>query len=242
MAKTVREVMNPELFSMRAGDKAAEGLGYIRALGITAVPVVDAEMRPLGVASFRDLLAAAPEQTLADRMTTPAVTIESGASLEDAAQMIVQRGVHRAVVVDDAGKVCGVVSALDLIAGILGLPAKHPDTFPHYDKLHAVTWGNDELLDLEHVEAAPDRAGVLLLVAGGKDKTERVIWAESAYNVRTRLYDLLSRPQDDHPELANLLQRHHVGLRFRATAIESEARRRSLAAAVMAGLRFAAFG
>ncbi len=242
MAKTVREVMNPELFSMRADDTAADALGYIRALGITAVPVVDEESHAQGVASFRDLLSAAPGEKLSQRMTSPAVTVSSNADLEDAARLIVERGVHRAVVVDATEKVCGVVSALDLIAGILGLPAKHPDTFPHYDKLHAVTWTNDELLELERVDAAPDRAGVFLLVSGGKEKAERVIWAESANNVRTRLYDLLSRPQDDNRELLALMDRYHQGLRFRATAVDSEARRRSLAAAVMAGMRLGVMG
>ena len=227
---------------MRADDTAADALGYIRALGITAVPVVDEETKALGVASFRDLLSAGPGEKLSQRMTSPAVTVSSNAELEDAARLIVERGVHRAVVVDAAEKVCGVVSALDLIAGILGLPAKHPDTFPHYDKLHAVTWTNDELLELERVDTAPDRAGVFLLVSGGKGKAERVIWAESANNVRTRLYDLLSRPQDDNRELLGLMERYHQGLRFRATAVDSEARRRSLAAAVMAGMRLGVMG
>ncbi|MEZ4226431.1 MAG: CBS domain-containing protein [Polyangiaceae bacterium] len=242
MAQIVREVMNPELFSMHAEDAASEALVYIRALGITAVPVVDSEMRALGVASFRDLLTATAGQTLAERMTRPAITVTGDTPLEAAARLIVERGVHRALVLDEDEKVIGVVSALDLIAGILGLPAKHPDTFPHYDRLHAVTWTNDELLEVERVDVAPDRGGVLVLVAGGKDKKERVIWAEAAHNVRTRLYDLMSRPQDDHPELRGLLERYHEGLRFRATALDSEARRRSLASAIMASLRVGSLG
>lgn len=234
MAKIVREIMNAELFSVRRDDDAEQALGYILALGITAAPVLDDARRPVGVVSFRDLLRRGSGVTVSDRMTSPAITVREDDAIEHAAVMVAERGIHRLVVTDAEGVATGVVSSVDLIAGLLGLPAKHPDTFPHYDRARGISWTDDTVFDLEHVDVAPDGPGVLCLLSGGRDKLERVVWAESAENVRTRLYDLLSRPQDETPGLARILALYGAQLRFRASALASAEARSRVAESVMA--------
>lgn len=233
MPRTVKEIMNGELFSLRIHDGTDDALGYILGLGITAAPVLDEAKKPIGLASFRDLLRAPSPATVAERMTVPAVTVRSDASVEEAARVIADKGVHRVVVVDAEGRAVGVASSIDVIRGLLGLPAAHPSAFPHWDRARGVSWTDDTLLDLERLDVAPDEAGVLALIRGGKDLEERVVWAESAHNVRTRLYDILSRPQDEQPMLKRILA-SYSGLRFRAGAIHMADQREAVSESLMA--------
>lgn len=238
MPRTVQEIMNSELFSLRVHDDSAHALGYILGLGITAAPVLDEGKHPVGLASFRDLLRSPSPATVAERMTVPAVTVRSDATVEDAARVLAERGVHRVVVIDSDGRAVGIASALDVVRGLLGLPALHPSAFPHWDAARGVSWCDDTLLELDHLDEAPDSAGAFALIRGGKGVEERVVWAEAAHNVRTRLYDLLARPQTEQPMLARLLE-SHSGLRFRAAAIETADQRESVSESLMAEARSA---
>ncbi|MBK7583936.1 MAG: CBS domain-containing protein [Myxococcales bacterium] len=233
MPRTVSEVMNAELFSLRSGDGTSEALGYILGLGITGAPVLDAAKRPIGVVSMRDLLRTPAPGTVAACMTVPAVTVPATASIEDAARAAADGGVHRVVVVDAKGRAVGVASSLDLVRGLLGMPAFHPATFPHWDKARGVSWTDDTLLELDRVGGAPNGPGVLVLIRGGRNLEERVVWAETAHNVRTRLHDLLSRPQDDQPLLRRIIELYS-GLRFRAALVTLADQREAIAESLMA--------
>lgn len=231
MARTVGEIMNRELFGLRPGDSAEEGLGYILALGITGAPVIGADGKPVGVVSFRDLVGRAAGATVEERMTRPALSAREDDTIDDVARRLAESGVHRLVVVDAEGRAAGVVSALDVIRGLVGMPASHPATFPHYDRKVGVSWTDDTQLDLDHVGAAPDGPGVLLLVRGGREVTETVVWAEAAFNVRTRLYDILSLPQDS-PLLSRILRDDHE-LRFRAAPVQDTTKRMKVLEALL---------
>jgi CBS domain-containing protein len=217
MAKTVQEIMNRELFSLRPDEGCEDALGFILALGISGAPVVDGAGKPIGVVSFRDLLRHAGGDDVASRMTSPALTVSEGAAIEAAARLVGERGVHRIVVVDDTGRAVGIVSSVDLVRGLLGMPPSHPTTFPHYDAVIGASWTDETELVLDQVDVAPDAAGVFVLVRGGAGITDRVVWTEGANNVRTRLYDILSLPQSD-PALRRVLETYGA-LRFRAAAI-----------------------
>ena len=72
-------------------------------------------------------------------------------------------------------------------------------------------------LKIDAVEAAPDGPGLLMLIYGGADIPETVVWGESAENVRSRVLELLSSPQTDAPLLAYWLERGN--LRFRTASV-----------------------
>lgn len=233
MAKTVDEIMNHELFSLRPDDSCEDGLGYILALGVTGAPVIDPEGRPIGVVSFRDLVARKSPEPVKERMTRPALVVRTDASIEDAARVLAESGVHRVVAVDAGGRAVGVVSSLDVIRGLMGLPAGHPATFPHYDAATGIAWTDDTLLEIERLAVAPDGPGVFALVRGGRGLSEAVIWAEAAHNVRTRLYDILSLPQTDTPLLKRILS-DYQNLRFRAASISDMQTRMKVLEALLA--------
>ena len=56
MSVTVRDCMNPKLVYVREGDRADLALQPILDFGITVVPVLDEDHRPVGTVSLRDLV------------------------------------------------------------------------------------------------------------------------------------------------------------------------------------------
>jgi CBS domain-containing protein len=225
MAITVREAMNPELFSVRPEDRVEDALNGILALGITGAPVLDAEGHPRGMLSLRDFWTRSGP-TAAERMTAPAVVVPMNATLAEAGRLLAETGYHRLVVVEPDGCAIGVVSSLDLVRALLGLPVTHPAAFPHLDRSR-LAWSDDLPFEAAAFERAPAGPGVMLLIHGGASVPERIVWAESPENVRARLVDVLARPQRDLPLLAFWLARRP--LRFRVAAIaDADARQRTL--------------
>ena len=126
MALRVGEIMNGELFSVGREDAVDMALRAILLLGITGVPVLDDNGKPLGLVSLRDLVADKPGTTVGERMTQPPATVTADARIAAAARILARTRYHRLVVVDSAGRAIGMVSAVDMVRGLLGLPAEHP--------------------------------------------------------------------------------------------------------------------
>jgi CBS domain-containing protein len=227
----VREIMNPELFNVGPETPAASAREGILAMGITAAAVLDGNRRPLGVASLRDLVEARDGAPASQRMTSPAVVVRDDARIADAALLIGETGYRHLVVVDEAGRAVGMVSAVDLVRALAGLPARHPAAFPHLDTKTGLTWTDDTVLNMAHLGAAPEGPGLIVLVHDAPGVPRRVVWAESAANVRARLTGMLTAPQES-PELARWLA-DPARLRFRAAvAVDTAALGRGLAEAV----------
>lgn len=106
---------------------------------VSAIPIVDANGFPIGIVSEADLLLKQRRSELAEHgdivhplkrrravakadaliaselMTSPPITIASTASLSDAARVMNERNVRRLVVVDERGKLAGIVSRSDIL-------------------------------------------------------------------------------------------------------------------------------
>jgi CBS domain-containing protein len=229
MAILVREIMNPELISVGPNDSIDDVRSCILGMGVTGVPVVDETGRPLGMVSLRDADAHSSRGgTARDRMSSPAVVVTESTPIRAAAQLLSDASVHRLVVVDREGRAVGIVSALDLVRGLIGEPASHPATFPHSDHETGLFWTDDHVLEMREVEAAPNGPGVFLLIAGGAGFPERPVWVEAAANVQERLTSIFSHPMRESPFLGRLLERGE--LRFRAAAVpDPEERERAVA-------------
>jgi hypothetical protein len=225
----VSEIMNREVFSVGPAESVNATREAILALGITGVPVVDDEGRPLGLVSLRDLVAQKPGTTAGERMTRPPATVPAEARLGEAARRLARTRYHRLIVVDGRGHVVGMVSALDIIRGLLGLPAPHPASFPHLDRETGLSWTDDLRLELDEIRAAPDVPGVLVLLHGGAGVAERVLWAESPDSVRHRLKEMLTTAQ---PGLLGAWL-EYGGLRFRAASAPDPAERAEALAAML---------
>ena len=229
MAMRVQEIMNRELFSVGPAEKADSTLQAILALGITGAPVVDERGVPLGHVSLRDLVRDGAGTTAGDRMTRPAATVPAEARISEAARRLSKSGYHRLIVVDERGRAVGMVSSLDVIRGLLGLPAPHPAAFPHLDWETGLSWSDDLPLETGEIAAAPEGPGVLVLLFGGAGVSDRIVWAESSEDLRGRLRQMLMTPQAE--LLAAWLE--HGGLRFRVASAPDPAERAEALATVL---------
>ena len=223
MARIVSEVMNSEVFHLRTDDDVDHALVYLDGLGISGAPVLERTGQLVGVISLKDLIRRGPA-TVGERMGRPAVAVRAQESLHDAAVVLAERGFRRLPVVDDDGTLVGVASALDVLRGLLGIPAAHPDSFPHYDRATGLNWSDDRRLALDQIAAAPNGPGIVMLRVGGVNMSERTVWSEAASNLRARLRSILSDPQDN-PALRRLLERYTGQLRFRFASVPDAVRR-----------------
>ena len=135
MASMVKEIMNRELFSVRSTDTAADALDGLLAFGIYGAPVLDSGQRPIGVISLRDLVTRQGTR-VTDHMSSPAVVVRADARISDAARLIAETGYRRLVVIDDDRRAVGMLSAVDVIRGLVGLPVQHPGAFRHFRRRH----------------------------------------------------------------------------------------------------------
>ncbi|WP_457030768.1 CBS domain-containing protein [Kitasatospora sp. P5_F3] len=131
--RTVGEMMTREVIRVVPQTGFREIVALLGEYGITAVPVVDAEDRPLGVVSEADLMRTqalqedpaglmppqpAPETgptTARELMSSPAIRTTPDASVVAAARLMERHGVKRLPVVDEEGRLVGMVSRGDLL-------------------------------------------------------------------------------------------------------------------------------
>jgi hypothetical protein len=113
-----------------------------------------------------------------------------------------ETGRPRLAAVDAAGRAVGLVSALDLVRGLLGLPSARPARSPRMNLSAGLVWTAELPLEPPMFEAAPDGAGLLVLIHGDPGISKRVVWAEACDDVRARLQDILAAPQTEEPLLA----------------------------------------
>jgi CBS domain-containing protein len=88
--------------------------------GISGVPVVDEDGFPIGIVSKTDLLRARFERrdadaTAGDLMMPLAFTLAETQAIEEAAALMATEGVHRVPVVDQEGRVVGILTSLDIV-------------------------------------------------------------------------------------------------------------------------------
>ena len=129
MSNTVADIMNSKLLYIRDGDRVSLARRHIIDFGITAVPVLDETHRPVGVVSLRDLAGDEGERF---EPTGKVATIKASASIDEGAKQLAESDYHHLVVVDDKGVAVGMVSSLDFLRALVGLPPRHPSKFERF--------------------------------------------------------------------------------------------------------------
>ena len=88
---------------------------------VSSIPIVDQQGCPIGIISESDLLLdehhlKGPKDSIASKlMTSPVITVFGDASRSQAARLMRERNVRRLVVVDQRGRIAGIVSRTDLL-------------------------------------------------------------------------------------------------------------------------------
>jgi len=213
--------MNREVLTLRPDMALHDANHLLRSFGVGAAPVVGDDGKPLGVLSVRDSLDT--EGRTKDRMTRPALCVPSSALVDDAARRLAETNVHHLVVVDGSGGTVGMLSSLDLLRALLGMPTPHPQTFPHWDQATDACWTDDRPLDQENAARAPHGPGVVALVTSHVGEPDAIVWAEACGDLRSRTVEMAADPMHQEPALAQVLARK--GMRFRVASIPDEAKR-----------------
>jgi CBS domain-containing protein len=137
---TVGEVMMRDVIFVRPDTSLLTVAELLLDHHISGVPVVDSKGRLQGVISQTDLVRrqideegeAGPSldaglhmvdsSVAADVMTKKVLTVDPGASLVEAAKVMVEASVHRVPVVTKDGKLVGIVSTSDIVRWVAGFP------------------------------------------------------------------------------------------------------------------------
>ncbi len=122
---TVGDIMNSKLLYLRDGDRCSLARRHILDFGVTAVPVLDETHRPVGIVSLRDL-----ERDGEDvKPTGDVVCVKDTDDVTSAAKKLAESDFHHLVVVDDKGVAVGMVSSMDFLRALVGMPPRHPKAF-----------------------------------------------------------------------------------------------------------------
>jgi CBS domain-containing protein len=130
---TVSDFMSRDLLYIGEGVRLDLAKSHILDFGVTAVPVLDEEHHPIGVVSLRDLVRGEGRP----RMSSPARCVPADASLDHAARILAEDNLHHLVVVDGTGRAVGMLSALDILRALVGLPAAAHRALAERDPAHA---------------------------------------------------------------------------------------------------------
>jgi len=144
-AQTARDVMVPNLISLRAEAAVTDAIALFTEKGIAAAPVIDEAGRPIGVVSRSDLIvhqcekdkhragihdyfsdpADAPRQvkgpvrsTVVDLMTPAVFAVAPDTPVHRVVSDMVGLHVHRLFVVDEEGILVGVISTMDVLKSL----------------------------------------------------------------------------------------------------------------------------
>ena len=221
MNTTVKDVMTTHVVAVRLKATYKDMATRLREFRVSAFPVLDDDNRVVGVVSEADLLtkealeystpgvaggilhgrerAKAAAVTAADLMTKPAVTIGPDETIPHAARLMYARKVKRLPVVDDRGRLVGIVSRADVLSVF-----SRPDAEIRHDIIENVIIGTI-LTDparfmvtvdngIVTVEGIPENASV------GRDMIEEIRHVEGVVAVRdflTRVPEQRSVPRID---------------------------------------------
>jgi magnesium transporter len=116
-------LMNPRYIALRPELSVDEAISYIRRRSrehiqvetIYYIYVLDNEQRLLGVASMRDLFRSSPEQKVQDMMRTQLITVAEQVDQEEISDLFAKHGLMALPVVDDQGRMKGVVTVDDIV-------------------------------------------------------------------------------------------------------------------------------
>lgn len=119
----VRDVMAKDVKVVRPDTSVKEVVATMNKFGIGSLIIVQGD-RPVGIITERDILRRLVEQCLAPEtftasqiMTSPLVSINETASIEEAAKIMARKNVKRLPVLNN-GKLVGIITYTDIVSKV----------------------------------------------------------------------------------------------------------------------------
>jgi CBS domain-containing protein len=206
----VRDVMTTEVVSVTQDAPFAEIATALRQYRVSAFPVLNSAGEVIGVVSESDLLTKlalgggedgmpgmitgllhqhqtekARAVTAAELMTSPAVTVAPDDTVEHAAQLMYLRKVKRVPVVDEDGRLAGIVSRADVLA-VYDRPDAEIGEDIRRDILQFESPADPGTFDLSVADGVVTLTGTPRTCQQGHDIVRRVRHAQGVVAVRDR--------------------------------------------------------
>lgn len=137
----VEELMSADVLTVDEAMPVGRLLDLMTAAHVQAAPVVDADGSLVGIVAQEDILVGGlgfgggdvpSDLTVADIMTSPAMSVTAEAGIEAVARMMWKFRIHHVPVIEDGSAVIGIVSSLDFCRHVAGLP-RDADEDEDYD-------------------------------------------------------------------------------------------------------------
>jgi IMP dehydrogenase len=136
---TVRDIMTANVFTVDSDASAEEAAWGLTRRHIGGAPVRDSRGDVVGVLSKGDLVNPEPSQwikgepTVGDLMNPDVLAVYPEDPALAAAVGMVQRNVHRVIVLDEEQKMIGIVSSMDIVKAVVAgrhFAVESDDTYP----------------------------------------------------------------------------------------------------------------
>ncbi len=121
--KSVLQIMERKVLTIEKGLTVMDAVSKMKANMVSCI-VIEEGLRPLGILTERDIIRILRDghdlNTLIinEVMSQPVYSVESTASVYDAAEILKSRRIRRLVIVDHNGMTCGVITQSDIIRGL----------------------------------------------------------------------------------------------------------------------------
>ncbi len=118
---TLHSILSPSVFTVTPGTPLPDVLASMESLRISCVVATDDTLHPLGIFTEQDAIRLMAERKvvsqlhMADVMNAPALTAPADLDFRDAYRLISDKGFRHLIVVDELGKLVGVVSEADFL-------------------------------------------------------------------------------------------------------------------------------
>lgn len=120
----VRDVMSKNVRVVRPDSSVKEVVATMNKFNIGSIVVVQGE-RPVGIITERDILRRVLEPGLAldtltarQVMTSPVVTIDENASIDEASRLMVKKGVKKLLVTRNNDELVGILTFTDIVTKV----------------------------------------------------------------------------------------------------------------------------
>ncbi len=134
--KTTKNLMHKNVITIKPDESLLDAYKIMKDKNIRHLPVVDINLRPIGILSDRDIQRAMINKklsefqieshlpgdiTVSDFMSWPVYTIDHETSLSHAAKILIQQKVSCLVVENSNGQICGILTTEDLLGHLLDM-------------------------------------------------------------------------------------------------------------------------
>lgn len=112
----VEDLMTGDMLTMRVSDPPERARDLMLSLGIHAIPLLDDDGAVAGIVTSHDLVddQLDDDANLEELMSSPVVTINCEATVQEAAELMRSELIHHLIVLEDGDPV-GILSTFDLL-------------------------------------------------------------------------------------------------------------------------------